>query len=195
MIVEQSRIAKLIGDLDDERFRVRYEATQELEKMGDLPGRALLKALDKPPSLEARIISERLLDRRARSDQAAADARAWELGRHLLSAYQIIERSHVTPASRQQMAVWSVQGMYQEAKEPIPVDIASRLKNLGNAKPEEIRQLLRDARFHLGLRREFDDDKDLDVCLGTVFAQLEPGARPTERSCYIRPEYVQRVQF
>jgi hypothetical protein len=78
--------------------------------------------------------------------------------------------------------------MFQEAKETIPPEIAIRLNNLGKANEESIHTLLHDARFHLGWPREFDEDRDLDICMRAVFNGLEPGATSMDRSCYIRPE-------
>src|SRR5262249_3743944 len=55
------RIARLIADLDDERFETREKATQELARLGSQAGPALRKVRDNPPSLEVRRRAERLL--------------------------------------------------------------------------------------------------------------------------------------
>src|SRR5262245_53820445 len=87
---DDTRLARLIRDLNHDRYHVREQATRALESMGDLPGPALRMALENPPSLEARRRIERLLAKRAKfhADRARADARAWELARHLLQAFQ-----------------------------------------------------------------------------------------------------------
>jgi hypothetical protein len=51
---DAKRVAKLIADLDDERFEVREQASQELEGLGRLVEPALRKALAGQPSAEAK---------------------------------------------------------------------------------------------------------------------------------------------
>ncbi len=114
------RFAKLIADLDDSNYPVRDKATRELAKLRDLAIPALRKALEKPVSLEVRVRIEQLLEKRQRfhAYQAKAEAVAREFADHAMKALQILETRHVTPASKQQLIAWSVQGMFQELKEP-----------------------------------------------------------------------------
>jgi WD40 repeat protein len=55
------KIAQLVADLDDDDFRVRERATQELEKLVEIAEPALRRALNNSPSLEARRRLERIL--------------------------------------------------------------------------------------------------------------------------------------
>src|SRR5262249_17293940 len=55
-------IARLIADLDSNRFKVRKQATEELERLGPRATRALQKALQGQPTLETRMRLRRLLD-------------------------------------------------------------------------------------------------------------------------------------
>jgi hypothetical protein len=194
---DDCRLAKLIHDLDDPRYRVREGATRALEKMGDLPCPALRKSLQKGVSLETRVRIERILKKRLKfhADRAKADARSWALASHLLQAFQMIERDHIVPTSQQQLAVWSVHGMYEEAGEGIPPEITRRLERLRKANRQAIRTLLHDARFRLGLRRELHDGRDLEICLRAVFKQLEPGVKAKDRSYYIRPEELEPLRL
>jgi RNA polymerase sigma factor (sigma-70 family) len=50
---DAKRVAKLLADLDDERFEVREQASRELEGLGRLAGPALRQALAGRPSAEA----------------------------------------------------------------------------------------------------------------------------------------------
>src|SRR5262249_14295281 len=52
--VEGKRLSRLIADLDAEEFEVRRRASEELERLGELAGSALRKALAARPSTEAR---------------------------------------------------------------------------------------------------------------------------------------------
>jgi WD40 repeat protein len=68
---DEKRLAKLIGDLDDDRFPVREKATQELEQLGRKAERALRQALARGPSAEARRRIENLLGRFGGKDAPA----------------------------------------------------------------------------------------------------------------------------
>jgi hypothetical protein len=52
----------LIRDLDSEAFEVRSRATKELEQIPEAAEPALIKALEKTPSLEVRLRLKRLLE-------------------------------------------------------------------------------------------------------------------------------------
>jgi RNA polymerase sigma factor (sigma-70 family) len=61
--VDTKRIGRHIADLDDGRFEVREQATNELQALGDRAAPALRKALAGGPSPEAKRRLEELLDR------------------------------------------------------------------------------------------------------------------------------------
>jgi WD40 repeat protein len=60
---DAKRLTQLIADLDNERFEVRQQATEELEKLGELAEPALRKALAGQPTLEARRRLEQLVEK------------------------------------------------------------------------------------------------------------------------------------
>jgi hypothetical protein len=59
--VEEARLKRLIADLDNEEFRIRAQATQELEELGELAEAGLRKAHAGDLSPEARRRVENLL--------------------------------------------------------------------------------------------------------------------------------------
>src|SRR5262249_32607532 len=62
---DAKRVAKLLAELDDERFEVREQASRELEGLGVLAEPALRQALAGRPSAEARRRLTDLLEKRA----------------------------------------------------------------------------------------------------------------------------------
>jgi WD40 repeat protein len=63
--VDKKRLARLIADLDSDKFATRQEASAGLEKLGELAESALIRALQGGPSLEARRRIEQVLERLA----------------------------------------------------------------------------------------------------------------------------------
>jgi hypothetical protein len=60
---DAQRLHRLVADLDNERFEVRRQATQELAALGDLAASALRRALADRPALETRRRLEDLLEK------------------------------------------------------------------------------------------------------------------------------------
>jgi hypothetical protein len=89
-------VARLLAELDSDRFAVRAQATQELEKLRELAQAALLKALEGKPTLEFRQRAEGLL---AKMDGLVSDTE-WL---RALRAIEALEHSG-TPEARQVLA-------------------------------------------------------------------------------------------
>jgi carboxyl-terminal processing protease len=119
---------------------------------------------------------------------AAEDPDARKFARALVEAIDLLEKEHVQPAPRAQMVRWAIQGLFRGANEPLPAEIADRFKGLEKADPQEMACLLYDARLWLRKPRALEDGKDVQAALGAVFARLEPGAVPEDRSAYAPPE-------
>ena len=90
---DAQRIARLIADLDSDNFEERKQATEELEKLGELAETALERVLAGQPSLEVRQRAEALLDRLR---QAVASPEALRQGR----ALEVLELSGTAEARR-----------------------------------------------------------------------------------------------
>jgi RNA polymerase sigma factor (sigma-70 family) len=70
--VEAKRLARLIAELDDDRFEVRDKAAAELEKLGGAALSALREALDGRPTPEARRRMEQLVEKQERERRSSS---------------------------------------------------------------------------------------------------------------------------
>ncbi len=84
--VSADRLARLIRDLDHDQFAERQQATQELEKLGELAGPSLRRLLGNRPSLEARHRTQRLLARLEGTPPRLQELRALAVLEHIGTA-------------------------------------------------------------------------------------------------------------
>jgi WD40 repeat protein len=91
---DPQRVARLLAELDDDRFAVRERATRELEKLGELAAPAMREAVRSLPSPESR--------RRATQLLAKVDAGALQATPDSIRAVRAVEvLEHIgTPAGR-----------------------------------------------------------------------------------------------
>jgi WD40 repeat protein len=95
-------LARLIAELDDEKFTVREKATRELEKLARLARPALKQALAGRPSPETRRRVERLLKRLEQFLPTAEELRLWR-------AIEVLEQIG-TAAAREALQTLARQG-------------------------------------------------------------------------------------
>jgi hypothetical protein len=86
------RVARLLKELDDDRFSVREKAMQELAHLGELVEPALRQALADRPAIEVRLRIEQLLEKVGGRNLSGEPLRAWR-------AVEVLERIG-TPAAR-----------------------------------------------------------------------------------------------
>jgi RNA polymerase sigma factor (sigma-70 family) len=99
-IAEAKRLARLIGELDNDAFEVREKAAAELEKLGGAALPALREALNGRPSPEARRRIEHLIEKQEPRDWASSGERlrAWR-------ALEVLERAGTPEARRMLQAL------------------------------------------------------------------------------------------
>jgi hypothetical protein len=106
----------------------------------------------------------------------------------LMEAIDLVEKEHVQPTPRAKLVRWAVQGLYRKATEPLPAALSARLAVLEMAGPEEMFNVVRDARAFLGKHPALPEDADMKGSLDGLFARLEPAGRSEDRSRYITDE-------
>ncbi len=90
--VDSDRLTQLIRELDSEQFKVRNQASKDLEELGVLAKPALMAALANGPTLELRKRVDRLLDNLAAKPLSAKQV-------HVLRALEVLEQI-ATPQAR-----------------------------------------------------------------------------------------------
>jgi hypothetical protein len=86
-VPDAKRMELLIADLDSEMFKVRDQATRELEKLGDVVAPALRQALAANPTLERKQRLESLLEKFSSSQRLCT-----------LRAVQVLEQLGTRPS-------------------------------------------------------------------------------------------------
>src|SRR5262249_10483804 len=76
-LVDERQIARLIAELESDRFAAREQASHDLEQMGDLAEPALRQVLTQKPALEVRRRVERLLEKVEMGLLSGERLRAW----------------------------------------------------------------------------------------------------------------------
>ncbi|HTU22210.1 MAG TPA: S41 family peptidase [Gemmataceae bacterium] len=95
----------------------------------------------------------------------------------ILEAIQILSKDHIKKVSPAQLTNWAVHALYERSGERVPGDFARRLLALRDPDEEDLRDLLRDARQHLGKRAKLTEYRDMDLSLEGIFEHLEPGTK------------------
>jgi C-terminal peptidase prc len=83
-----------------------------------------------------------------------------------------LNAKYIRPFTNGELAAIGIRGLFQEADEPIPADIADALKTPKTLTDARMKELLAAARLRLGKREDLDGDKAADVTLHAVLSGL-----------------------
>ncbi len=83
----------------------------------------------------------------------------------VMSAIREVTRYYVKKLNPNDMVVWAIKGLYRQVDEKLPAKIEAQLKGVPEMKPEELVELLTEARLALGKREDLDKNKDIDFTL------------------------------
>jgi C-terminal peptidase prc len=83
-----------------------------------------------------------------------------------------LNAKYIRPFSRGELAAMGIRGLFAEADEPIPADIADALRSPKELTESRMKELLAAARMRLGKREDLDGDKGADVALHAILGGL-----------------------
>ncbi len=147
------------------------KARQELRKAYQALTDGKLEYKDFVAKHEAIVASTRL--KKEEADQFALK---------VLEATDIIKEEYVRDVNQGQMVASAVRGLYDTLEEKLPPQIEERIKNARSLRLFQLRDVLADARLHLGKREDLDNQKDLTITLRRMLRKLDA------HTDYIDPE-------
>lgn len=202
---EKSHFALTRNPAVTSRVRQRLDRFTRLAKDGALPAALVdegLSLLQRMPRLQAQRDLRKEYQRLADSELGIAQFRdnantikaatrltpavATPFASKVLDAFAIVDAEYVKVVNRGELVDWAIRGLYKSAEEPIPADLAERLKAAKTMKDKEWRRLLRDARIRLGKREDLDGSRALTIALQHALGRLD------RYSGYTDPERVER---
>src|SRR3954452_12949596 len=72
------------------------------------------------------------------------------------------------------MVGWAIRGLYRRIEEKVPAELKERLDKVKDLRRSELEGLLADARERLGKREDLESNKDVDLSLQMMMANLDP---------------------
>ncbi|MDY3551274.1 S41 family peptidase [Gemmata sp. JC717] len=100
-----------------------------------------------------------------------SDAAA-EFTRKVLPAIYKLSAEYIKPMTRGELTALAVKGLFTEADEPVPADIADTIKTPEKIGDERGKELLTEARLRLGKREDLDGAKGADVTIRALVGAL-----------------------
>ncbi|MFO0929557.1 MAG: S41 family peptidase [Gemmataceae bacterium] len=100
----------------------------------------------------------------------------------VLEATELIKEDYVRDVNQGQMVEWAIRELYSTIEEKLPAKIEEALKTVRALRLTGLRDLLVEARMHLGKREDLDTQKDLNITLQRMLHKLDP------HTTYIDPE-------
>ncbi len=100
------------------------------------------------------------------------DEDAADFAKKVLPAIAKLSDEYIKPMTRGDLTALAVRGMFTEADEAIPADIANAIKTPAAINAARSEELLKEARLRLGKREDFEGDKAADVTIRALVGSL-----------------------
>jgi C-terminal peptidase prc len=110
-----------------------------------------------------------------------------EFVKRVWPAIDELNRKYIRPVSKGELAAFAIRGLFTEADEPLPADIADAIKTPKELTEARGKELLAAARTWLGKREDLDGVKGADV---TLHAMLNPGLNDPHTLYFDREEWI-----
>lgn len=135
---------------------------------------------------DGKLTADELVKERERilGETALGRTAALEYAAKIIQASDLIAREYVKKVNQGELISAAIKGLYQRIDEKIPADLRARMERAKNLNEDDLRDLLADAREHLGKREDLDNHKDIDFALQHMMLPLDP------YTTYIDPETV-----
>jgi C-terminal peptidase prc len=108
---------------------------------------------------------------------------AEKFAREVLGGAELLSEGFVREVKRGELVSNALRGLYRRVGERMSSELAERLSKAKKLKKEELRELLIDARLHLGKREDLEGHKDVDIALARMVGQLGD-----KHSIFVDPE-------
>ena len=102
-------------------------------------------------------------------DRAVAE----KFSKEIIKATKLIGEEFVRKVNQGELVAFAVRGLYRQLKERVPAALAARLDKAKTLKEGELKELLVDARLHLGKREDLEKHKDIDIALLRMVKDLK----------------------
>jgi C-terminal peptidase prc len=115
-----------------------------------------------------KVRTENLASRKMQHDDAETYAK------RVLRGVYMLKDQYVKELNAGDMTASAVRGMYRRLEEKVPDEIKDRLEKAKEMRRSELETLLTDSRELLGKREDLERNKDVDISLQMVTANLDP---------------------
>jgi C-terminal peptidase prc len=115
-----------------------------------------------------KIRTENIASRKMQHDDAETYAK------RVLRGVYMLKDQYVKELNAGDMTSSAIKGMYRRLEEKVPDEIKDRLEKAKELRRSELETLLTDARESLGKREDLERNKDVDISLQMVTANLDP---------------------
>jgi len=116
--------------------------------------------------------------RKVRTDNVAARKLSREIAdsyaNRVMTGMRAVRENYIKELNQGEMIGWAIRGLYRRLEEKVPTEIKDKLEKVKDLRPTELRTLLADVRERLGKREDLEGNKDADLSLQMIMANLDP---------------------
>jgi len=100
--------------------------------------------------------------------------KATNYANRVMAGMRAVRDNYIKELNQGEMVGWAVRGLYRRLEEKVPDEVKERLDKVKTASRTELQTLLADVRERLGQREDLEGNKDVDLSLQMMMANLDP---------------------